>query len=152
MAEPQPGFNVDGIFFPLVTMDDWLSDDWKLARRLTDLGPMELATPDVDELLFQLAAAAVAFARSKPDLTVEKVHKYFSALNPMKEIEAVGFEVDEDEQAPKEEAAVSPPSETLSDRSSSSTEPSTDASPETSAPNASGTTGSDTGSQASHLG
>lgn len=126
MAETQPGFTVNGKFYPLVSIDDWRHDDFKLARRLTDLGPMQLASTEADEVLVKTAAAAVAFFRENTEVPLDKIEKFFGSLKPS-DIEPSGFET-EKEDDPKDEAAGSPRSETPSDSSLSSTEPSTDAS------------------------
>lgn len=132
----QPGFKVDGLFYPWVIFDEWLLPDCRLVRQITGYNETEIITGKASNRLVNLAFAAVAFKHGNPGVTVEQVAAHFDQMK-LDTIELVGFDLKGDARPPDETAPASEPSETST--------PSSDALPETSDQTSSGVPLSATG-------
>ena len=133
----QPGFKVDGLFYPWVIFDDWQLPECRLVRQLTGYNETEIITGKASPRMTNIAFAAVAFKHGNPGVTVEQVAAHFDQMK-LDTIELVGFDLKGDARPPDETAPASEPSET--------SRPSSDAPPETSDPTSSGDQPSATGS------
>ena len=132
----QPGFKVDGLFYPWVIFDEWLLPDCRLVRQITGYNETEIITGKASNRLVNLAFAAVAFKHGNPGVTVDQVAAHFDQIK-LDQSELVGFDLKGDARPPDETAPASEPSETST--------PSSDALQETSDQTSSGVPLSATG-------
>jgi hypothetical protein len=91
MSTTQPGFQIEGKTYPLVTLDEWRNQDFVLARALTRQPIEALVGPDGDRVLFQQALVGVAVHHGQPALGVDRVIDYVGGLKPG-DVEEFGFD------------------------------------------------------------
>lgn len=104
MSDQEPGFKIQGEFYPWIGFDDWMLPDCRLVRRVTGYNETDLLRGKASNLLLNLAFAAVAFRR-KTGASVEDTADVFDHLLP-DQVEAVGFKPVEGDASPPD---VTPP-------------------------------------------
>jgi hypothetical protein len=145
MAEDRLGFEVQGVFYPHVMVDDYLLDSWALARRMMYPAPLEdWVNRKCDPMLYLSVYAAVdVYHARRADLSIDKILELFGGLRP-DQVVPVGFDTVEVEvpDPPAEDASQTKPGV-----SSESSEPSPESDSEMSPPGDSGIPASPTGSE-----
>lgn len=124
MTTPVPerrGFEVKGVFYEYVTIDDWFTQDFTLARTLTRVGIDELVSGRADYIAVQQALLAVAIWHQEADQPMDRIISFVNRIKP-RDIVEVGFAADlEDDAGPPDQSTTStmPPSSPASGESSS---------------------------------
>lgn len=122
METEERGFKVGTRFYPAVPIDDWLNQDFILARTLTRVSVDELLGGQGDYLAVQQALLAVAVWHKNPQQTMDRVIQHVYGIKPA-DIEEVGFEdldaEEEDARPPDEDASATPSSSSESGAESS---------------------------------
>lgn len=99
VAEDKRGFDVEARFYPYIPLDQWLNQDFVLARTLTRVGIDDLVSGKADYLAVQQALVAVALWHAHPEQTMDRIITRVGLLNPSA-ITEVGFDDAEDEEVP----------------------------------------------------